>query len=82
MHNGTHAGHAVVQLQVTIAIPGQRADPVGGLDAQAGQCTGHLARATVAVTESVAMDIALHPPGHDLRIAMMAIGVLNERGNQ
>ncbi|MGE8337656.1 MAG: hypothetical protein ACN6Q2_20430, partial [Pseudomonas laurylsulfatiphila] len=54
----------------------------GGLDTQAGQRAGHLARATVAVSEGVAMDIALHPAGHDLRIAVMAVGVLYERGNQ
>ncbi|SAL08008.1 hypothetical protein AWB81_08502 [Caballeronia arationis] len=78
MQNGTHTRDAVVQLQVTVAIPCQRADPVGGLDTEARQHIGHLARATVAVAESVAMDIALHPPGHDLRIAMMAVGMHNE----
>ncbi|MCY1355492.1 hypothetical protein D9M69_419130 [compost metagenome] len=82
VHDGTHPADAVVQLQVTIAVPGQRTDPVGGLDTQAGQRAGHLARATVAVPEGVAMDIALHPAGHDLRIAVMALGVLYERGNQ
>ena len=82
VQDGTHARDAIVQLQVTIAIPCQRADPVGGLDTQRGQRACHLARATVAVTESVAMDIALHPPGHDLRIAVMAVGMHDERGDQ
>ncbi|CAI8900908.1 hypothetical protein EMIT0P218_30089 [Pseudomonas sp. IT-P218] len=82
MHDGTHAADAVVQLQVTIAVPGKRSDAVGRLHAQAGQGAGQLVRATVAVTEGVAMDIALHPAGHNLSIAMMAVGVFYQRGNQ
>ncbi|MNV39337.1 hypothetical protein D3C71_1309130 [compost metagenome] len=78
MDNGTHAGNAVVQLQVPIAIPCQCADPFGRPGAQVCQCAGHLTRAVMAVAEGVAMDITLDPPRHDLRIAMMAIGMHDE----
>jgi hypothetical protein len=69
----------VLQRPATALINGKKVrSKIRRLDVHARQRTGHLARATMTVTESVAMDIALHPPGHDLGIAMMAVGMHNE----
>ena len=68
-------GHAVVQLQVAVAVPGQRADGLAGLDAQRRHRLGHLARAHRQVLVGVAVDIPFHAARDDLLLAMVVLGV-------
>ena len=55
-----HAGDAVVELEVTVAIPGQRTDPVADLDAEVEQGLGDLLRALVRIAIGVKVDRAFH----------------------
>ena len=77
-----HAGNAVVQLEVAVAVPGQRADAVADLDAQREQRLGDLLRARVGVAIGVAMDRAFDGAGDDLGVAVVEGGMLDELRNQ
>ena len=76
------AADAEIQLQVAIAVPGQRGDPVAELQLHRIQRVGDLAGAPCHVPIGIAVDIALHPPGHDFCIAMMPFGKLDQGRNQ
>ncbi len=78
----SRARYAVVDLQVTIAIPGQRADTVARLHAQRGDGLGQLARAQLAVAVGITVQIAFGPSRDDFRAAIVACGVLDDGGNE
>ena len=78
----THAGDAVVEFEVAVAVPGQRADAVAGLDAEREQRLGHLLRALVGVAVGVAVDRPFDGAGDDLGIAVVEGGMLDELRNQ
>ena len=45
VQHGAHAGDRVIQLEMPVIVPGERPDPVTGLDARRLQRVGELARA-------------------------------------
>src|SRR4051812_35202259 len=66
----------VVDLEVPVAVPRERGDAIGGLDPEALQRIGELARADVRLAEGVAVNRpALDRLRDDLRIAVVAIGM-------
>ena len=73
-----HAGDAVIELEMAVAVPGQGADAVARLDAEGEQGFGHLLRPGSGIAIGVAVDIALDPPRHDLGVAVVQGGVLDE----
>jgi hypothetical protein len=76
------AARAKVDFQVTVAVPGERRHPVGEQQVHAIERVGDLARALGDVTPGVAVDVALHSPGHYLGVAVVALGVVDQRRNQ
>src|SRR5215471_15394099 len=52
----SHARHRVVQLEMPMAVPGERSDPVAGLDAEAAEGAGEAPHADMGVAIGVAMD--------------------------
>jgi hypothetical protein len=75
-------GHRVVELHVAMAVPRQRRDTVAALDAETGERVGHPARACRQFAIGRAMDVALDPSRHDLLLAMVALGVDQQRRDQ
>ena len=71
--------HRVVELHVAMAVPGQRRDAVAALDAETGKGVRHPARARRQLAVGRAMDVALDPARHHLLLAVMALGVDQER---
>ena len=70
---------AVVDLEVPVAVPGQRADPVAGLAAEPGQRLRQLAGAQLCIGVGVAVDVALDPLGDDLGVAAVARRMRQQR---
>src|ERR1700722_6743840 len=65
--NGAHTGHAVVALQVTVAVPGQRADALALLDAEPDEGLRKLFRAFFAIAPGVPVHVAFDTARDDLR---------------
>ncbi len=82
VQHAARAADAEVHLHVAVAVPGQRGHAVAGLQAQAVQRVRQLARTPCQVAVRIAMDIALHPARDDLRIAMVAVGEVDQRRDQ
>ena len=74
-----HAGHRVVELEVAIAVPRQRADAIARLHAKTRQSAGEAACTDVGGAIRVAMDRALDGARHDLGVAVVAIRVAEQR---
>ena len=79
MDDRLHAGYRVIELEVTVAIPGERSDPGSGRDAQPRQCAGEPARARVRVAIRIAMDRTFDGARHDLGVAVIAVRVPDQR---
>ena len=60
MQHAARAAHAVVQLQVAVAIPGQRGHTFGELQVLTLDRIGNLARSLGTIGPSVAMNITFH----------------------
>ena len=73
---------AEVQLQVAVAVPRQRGHPVGKQQVHAIQRMRHLARPHGDVPPTVAMNVALDAPRHDLAVAMVALGEIDQGRDQ
>ena len=73
------AGHRVIELEVAIAVPRERADAIARLHAQARQCAGEAARADVGGAIGVTVDRAFDGARHDLGVAVVAIRVADQR---
>ena len=70
VHDGTHSGDAVIELEMPEAVPGERADAISLPDAEPSQRLGNLPSAPVHIRVRVPVNPALHSPRHDFRIAM------------
>jgi hypothetical protein len=79
--HGAHPGHRVVELEMPVAVPRQRAHTVAVADAAPPQGVGELACARVGIAVRVAVDRALDRPRDDLGVAMTAVGVADDRGD-
>jgi len=73
------AGHAVVDLHVAIAVPGQRAHTVTRLATQTRQSLSELARAQLDLGPGGAVHVAFDTLGHDLDIAVVPRRVREQR---
>jgi hypothetical protein len=77
--HAARAGHAVVDLHVAMAVPGQRGHPLAGRHAQRVQRLRELARALLDAGPVAAVDVALAAPGHDLDVACVARRMPDQR---
>ena len=77
--DGAAARDGVVDLEVAEAVPGERADAVGRSHPERAQRVGELARAPVCVPVGVAVDAALDQARDDLGVAVIALGVTDQR---
>ena len=73
------AGYAVVELEVAVAVPGERSDALARDDAQALERARELPRPAVRIAVGVAVDRSFDRPRHDLGVAMAAVRVADER---
>src|SRR5208283_5261438 len=71
--------NGVIQLEVAIAVPGERPDPIAWHDAKSGQRARELAGTGVGVAIGVAMDRSLDGARYDLGIAVIAVRVSDQR---
>ena len=78
----THARHAVVELEVPVAIPCERPDAFARGNAKPGQCVGEPARAAMGVAVGIAMNRSFDGARHDFRIAVVLVGVADKRRDQ
>ncbi|MNT51041.1 hypothetical protein D3C72_1879890 [compost metagenome] len=76
------AAHAVVQLQVAVAVPGQGGDAVAEQQLLAIQRIGHLPGARCDVAPGATVDIALDTARDDLAVAVVALDELDQRRDQ
>ncbi len=76
------AADAKIQLQMAVAVPGQRGQPLAPAQAQVVDGVGHLARATRNLRPGAAMNVAFDPARNDLAAGVVALGVRDERRNQ
>ena len=65
VQHGAGTGDGVIQLQVPVAVPGQRADTLPHRDALLAEHTGQPARPRFAVAHRVAVHVALHAARDD-----------------
>ena len=73
VHDGAHARHRIVELEVAVVVPGQRRDPVAGLDAGGRQRVGELAGAAEHVAPGAAVSRRVHRDRDDLDVRMVAV---------
>src|SRR6185295_17519906 len=69
-------------LEVAVAVPGQRRHAVGGTDAQAPERVRELARTRVRVAVAVAVDAAIDVLRDDLGVAVVPRGVLEQPADE
>ena len=74
----THAGDAVIQLEMPVAVPGQGADAVARLDAQRRERLRHLLRPHPGISVGIAVEAAFQGPRYDFSVAVIEGGVLDE----
>jgi hypothetical protein len=72
VQNPARAAHAVIQLKVAVAVPGQRGHAVTEGQAQRVQRVGHSPSALPSLFVGVAVDVAFHPARDDFGVAMVA----------
>ena len=73
--DGADAGDGIVELEVAIAVPRERADAIARLHAKAREGSGEAARTAVSGAIRVAVDRAFDGARHDLGVAVVAIRV-------
>src|SRR5579862_6828463 len=76
------AGYAVIELEMAISVPGQGADPVARLDAEAQQRPRELFCPGFGIGVGVAMDRAFYGPRHHLGIGVIERGVRDDLRDQ
>ena len=76
------AGHRVIDLEMPVAVPGQRGDAVLHADPELGQGLGQAPGPRMGIPVGIAVEIALHPLGHDFRVAVVPVGVADEVADQ
>ena len=72
----------VVHLQVAVTVPGNAGHPVGKGQPLCIQCIGKLPGSAGDRAPLRAVDVALNPAGNNFTLAMVPLGVLNQRRNQ
>ena len=82
VQHGAEAGDAEIELEMAVGVPGNGADPVAELDAQALQRLGQLLGAPGGVLVAVAMDRALDRARDDLDIGVVARREIDHLGDQ
>ena len=70
----TAAGGGEIQLQVPVAVPGQRGDALRRLHTELAECMGHLTRAVMQLRIGGAVDVAFDAARDDGHIAAMRVG--------
>lgn len=73
------AADAEVQLQVAVAVPGQRGHAVTEAQVQRIQRIGHLARTRSDLAPVASVDVALDPAGNDFAAGVVTLGVHDQR---
>jgi hypothetical protein len=81
VHDRADAGHRVVQLEVTVAVPGEGRDAVAGRYAEAPECACEPSRAVVRVAVGIAVKGTFDAARDDLRVAVKAVRVTDQRRN-
>jgi hypothetical protein len=76
------AAHAVVQLQVPVAVPGQRGNAVAEEQLLPVQRIGHLPGTRCDSAPRGAVDIAFDAARDDLAVAVVALDELDQRRDQ
>jgi hypothetical protein len=82
VQHGARARHGVVQLHVAVAVPRQRRDPVAEADAAGGEGVGHPARSPRDLRVGRPVQVALDAARNHLPLAVVALGVRQQRGDQ
>ena len=82
VQHAARARDAVEELQVAVAIPGQRGHPLGECQLIGVERVGHAARAPCDVDPSAAVDIALNAARDDFGFTMVALSKVDQIGNQ
>ncbi len=77
----SHPRRAVIDFQMPVAVPGQRAHPVARLDAERLQRPDQPAGTPFGVRPGIAVDVALDVLRDDFRRPVMACRVLQHGGN-
>jgi hypothetical protein len=72
VHHAAAAGDAEIELEMAVAVPGQRGHAVAERQAQAVQGIGDLARARGGVGVGVAVHVAFDAARDDLGVAVVA----------
>jgi hypothetical protein len=80
--DGADAGDGEVELEVAVAVPGERRHPVARLDAEANQGIGQAADALARLGIAVAVQAAFHGLRHHLDIGIDFGGVVDHAGDQ
>jgi len=87
VHHGTATRNRVAQLHMPIAVPGQRADPIALIDAEASDRRSQLPRPACQFAPAVAMKAvvalcAFNASRHDLGVAMTRFRVSEQAADQ
>ncbi len=77
-----HPRHGVVELEVAVPVPGERADALAGHDAEAAEGAREPARPGVGVAVRVAVNGSFDRARHDFGVAVAAVRVADERRDQ
>ena len=80
--DGADAGDGVVELEVAVAVPGQRRHAVARLDAEADESVGEPADALARLCVAVAVHAALNGLGDHLNVGEDICGEVDHAGNQ
>ncbi len=82
MQHPPRGGDAIVELEVTIGVPGERRDPVAGLEPERVERVGQPFRPRRDLGVGRAMDRAVGAARDDLAFAVPAGGIVDERRDQ
>ena len=77
-----HPRHRVIELEVAVPVPGERADALAWRNAEAAEGAREPARPGVGVAVRVAVNRSFDRARHDFAVAMAAIRVPDERRDQ
>ena len=82
VQDGAHARHAVVELEMPVAVPRHGADAIARVDAERGERVGDPLRARLGVTIGVAVNRSFDRARHDLGVAVIQRRVIDDRRDQ
>jgi hypothetical protein len=82
VHHCSHTRDAVERLQMPVTVPCHSADAVAHLHAEFGERTGQLSGPAIHVSIGIAVNPAFYQTGHDFRVTVIAVRMLDQRRNQ